>query len=224
MNPALLPRALTAVLVAAVMAVAAPGRRPDRPRQGFVRDQLGGRGRTWRIFPGPGRRHLQELRARCHHRAGRPERQQPHAPDRRQDRFLHGREHPDVVRRGRQQRAGGHGRRHLPERSAGPADASGIENHQARRAQAADAVRLEGRHFELLPMAEVRIWLQRGKGQAVHLQPAAVSRQQAKRDAGLCHLGALRDRKERQLQAGDHPARGLRLQHLFDPDRDARAI
>jgi len=67
------------------------------------------------------------------------------------------------------------------------------EYHQARGAQTADAVRIQGRYLELFSVVEVRIRIQRGKGQAVHLQPAAVSRQQAKRDAGLCHLRALCD-------------------------------
>ena len=75
-------------------------------------------------------------------------------------------------------------------------------------------------HLQLFPVAEIRIWLQRGEGQALHLQPAAVHRQQAKRDAGLCHLGAVRDREGGQVQAGDHPAGGLWFQHLLDPDRN----
>ena len=41
------------------------------------------------------------------------------------------------------------------------------------------------------------------------------------RDAGLCHLGAVRGREGRRLQARHHPARRRRLQHLFDPDRSA---
>ena len=70
-----------------VVAIAARPRRDAR--QGLVRHQLGRRGRAWRLLPGGRRRHLQEIRPRRHHRAGRPERQQPHAADRRQDRFLH---------------------------------------------------------------------------------------------------------------------------------------
>ena len=35
------------------------------------------------------------------------------------------------------------------------------------------------------------------KGQALYLQFAAVHRRQAERDAGLCHLGAVRDRARR---------------------------
>ncbi len=58
------------------------------------------------------------------------------------------------------------------------------------------------------------------QGQALHLQLAAIHRQQAERDAGLRHLGAVRGRKGRQVQAGRHPARRLRLQRLFDTDRD----
>ena len=192
--------------------------------QGLVRNQLGRRSRAWRLLPGGRRRHLQEIRPRRHHRAGRPERQQPHAADRRQDRFLHGREHADVVRRGRQQRAGGVGRRDLPEGSAGVPDASGIEDHQARGAEAADAVRLQGGHDQLLSMAEVRIRFQRQERPALYLQRAALHRHRAERDAGLCHLGAVRGRESRRLQARRHPARRLRLQHLFDPDRDARDL
>ena len=44
--------------------------------------------------------------------------------------------------------------------------------------------------------------------------------EQAERDAGLCHLRALRRREGGGLQARRDPARRLRLQHLFDPDRD----
>ncbi len=51
---------------------------------------------------------------------------------------------------------------------------------------------------ELFSMAEVRIRIQRGKGQTLYLQRAAVPRRQAERDAGLCHLGAVRDREKRQ--------------------------
>src|ERR1700733_2181549 len=46
-----------------------------------------------------------KLRARRHHRAGWPQRKQPHAADRRQDRLLHEREYPAVVRCGGEQRA-----------------------------------------------------------------------------------------------------------------------
>ena len=164
MNPALLPRALTAGSGGLFWwrSGALPAR-PNHAGQGLVRNQLGPRGRARRIFPGPGRRHLQEIRARRHHRAGRPQRQQPHAADRRQARLLHGREHADVVRCGRQQRAGGDGRRHVPEGSAGFPDPSGIEGHQARRPQAADAVRVQGRHHQLFSMAEIRIRIQRGQ-------------------------------------------------------------
>ena len=91
---------------------------------------------------------------------------------------------------------------------------------EARRPQAADAVRLQGGHRQLFPVAEVRIRLQRGQGEALHLQPAAVPRRQAERDAGLRHLRALRDREAGRLQADRDPARRLRLQRLFDPDRD----
>src|SRR5437879_13754290 len=135
-------------------------------------------------------------------------------------RILHDGEYVDVVLSGRKQRATGYGRRHLPEGSAGLPDASGIENHKTRRSQAADAVRVQGRHLQLFSMAEVRIWLQREEGQALHIQLAAVSRKQAKRDAGLCHLGAVRDRKKRQTQAGHRLAGRLWLQHLFYLDRN----
>ena len=76
-----------------------------------------------------------------------------------------------------------------------------VENHETRGPQAADAVRVQGRHCELFPVAEVRIRLQREQGQALHLQPAAVHRRQAKRDAGLCHLGAVRGRKGRRASS-----------------------
>ena len=193
MNPAFLPRALTAGLLALAAALV-PGARAN-PGQGLVWNQLGRGGRAWRLLPGGGRRHLQEIRPRRHHRAGRPQHQQPHAADRRQARLLHDREHAAIVRRGHQQRAGGRGRRHLPEGSAGFPDPSGNQNHQTRRSQAADAVGVQGRRRELFPVAEVRIWLQREQGETLHLQLAALHREQAERDAGLCHLRALRRRE-----------------------------
>ena len=69
------------------------------------------------------------------------------------------------------------------------------KNAQTRRPQAAYAVRVQGGRRQLFPVAEVRIRLQREQGQTLHLQPAAVYRRQAKRDAGLCHLRALRRRE-----------------------------
>ena len=195
MNPAFLPRALTAGLLALVAALIA-GARAD-PRQGVVRNQLGRRGRTWRLLPGGCRRHLQEIRPRRHHRAGRPQHQQPHPVDRRQARLLHDREHAAIVRRGRQQRAAGRGRRHLPEGSAGFPDPSGNQKCKTRRPQAADAVRLQGRRRELFPVAEIRIRLQRKQGETLHLQSAALHREQAERDAGLRHLRALSPSRRR---------------------------
>ena len=132
MNPALLPRALTAGLL---------GRCPGHHRRAgaqtldkvsFGTNWVAGGG-AGRIFPGGGRRHLQAIRARRHHRARRPQRQQPHAADRRQARLLPQREHAAVVRCRRQQRARGRGRRHVPEGSAGLPDPSGIEGRQTRR-------------------------------------------------------------------------------------------
>ena len=131
MNPAFLPRALTAGLLALLAALVA-GARAD-PRQGVVRNQLGRGGRAWRLLPGGRRRHLQEIRPRRHHRARRPQHQQPHAADRRQARFLHEREHAAIVRRGRQQCAAGRGRRHLPEGSAGLPDPSGSRRSPSSR-------------------------------------------------------------------------------------------
>ena len=49
---------------------------------------------------------------------------------------------------------------------------------------------------------------------------AAVPRRQEFGDAGLRHLRALRDREAGRVQAEGVPARRLRLQRLFDPDRD----
>ena len=77
-------------------------------------------------------------------------------------------------------------------------DTSGIGRQKAGRPQAADAVRVQGRYFKLFSVAEVRIWIQRGQGQALHLQRAAVPRGRAKRDAGLRHLRAVRDPKRRR--------------------------
>ncbi len=53
---------------------------------------------------------------------------------------------------------------------------------------------LQGGRRLLLPMDEARLRLPRAAGEALHLQPAAVPRRQAHRDAGLRHLGALRHR------------------------------
>ena len=70
-----------------------------------------------------------------------------------------------------------------------------FENRKTGRSQAADAVRVQGRDLQLLSMAEIRIWVQRGESQALYIQPATLYRRQAKRDAGLRHLGAVRGRK-----------------------------
>ena len=45
----------------------------------------------------------------------------------------------------------------------------------------------------------------------------------AERDAGLRHLRAVRGGESRRLKAGHHSCSPTRLQHLLDPDRDARA-
>ena len=95
-----------------------------------------------------------------------------------------------------------------------------FEDRKTGRSQAADAVRVQGRDRQLFSMAEVRIWVQRGEGQALHIQPATLYRRQAKRDAGLRHLGAVRGRKGGQIQARDHLAGGLWFQHLLHLDRD----
>ena len=65
-------------------------------------------------------------------------------------------------------------------------------------------------------------WIQRRQSEALHLQSAAVPGRQAQRDAGLCHVQTLRHREDGRVKARDHPARRLRLQQLFDPDRDAQ--
>ena len=186
---------------AGICRVGPAGAQPRRSRQGHLRHQLGRRGRAWRLLPGGCRRHLQKIRPRRQHRSGRAEREQPHVADRRQDRFLHGREHADVVRCSRQQCSGRDRRGGVPERSAGDADASRCQGHQDPGPQAADAVRLEGRHDQLLPVAEVRIWFQREERPPVQFQPAALHRQPQERDAGLRNLRALRSREGRRLQA-----------------------
>ena len=80
---------------------------------------------------------------------------------------------------------------------------------------------LQGGRRVVLPMDEARLRLPRAAGEALHLQPAAVPRRQAHRDAGLCDVGALCDRDAGRLQAEDLPARRPGLGQLFDPDRDA---
>ena len=155
-------------------------------RQGVVRHQLGGAGRAWRLLSGRRRRHLQEVRPRRHHRSRRTERQQPHPDDLGEARLLHVGEFAADVRRGRQQHPDRRDRLDVPEGSAGPAGASGSQCEEAGGPEAADAVRLQGRHRQLFPVAEVRIRFRRKQGETLHLQPAAVPRRQEERDAGLC--------------------------------------
>ncbi len=67
--------------------------------------------------------------------------------------------------------------------------------------KAADAVHRARGLRDLFPVAQVRLRLRREAGEALHLQSAAVPRRQAQRDAGLRHLGAVRDRAAGRLQA-----------------------
>ena len=76
-------------LIAARTRCSLPPAQAQTARQGLVRHQLGRRGRAWRLLSGGRRRHLQEIRPRRHHRAGRPAGEQPPAAARRQDRLLH---------------------------------------------------------------------------------------------------------------------------------------
>src|SRR5215510_16005725 len=66
-------------------------------RAGHFRDQLGGRGRTWRLLPGTRGRHLQEVRARSDHRAGWAEREQSHPAFGGQTRLLHERKFAAII-------------------------------------------------------------------------------------------------------------------------------
>ena len=132
-----------------MLAAACPWRPPRRPagigagaRQGLVRHQLGGRSRARRLLPGAGRRHLPEIRPRRHHRAGRPERQQPHPAAGRQDRFLPQRQHAAGLRRGRAERADRRGRGAVPEGPAGPDRASRPGHREIRGSEESDAVHL----------------------------------------------------------------------------------
>ena len=190
--------------------------------QGVVRHQLGGPGRTWRLLPGRRRRHLQEVWPRRHHHSRRAQRQQPHSDDLGEDRLLHVGEFAADLRCSQQQHPDRCDRLDVPEGSAGSSGAPGSQREEAGRPEAADAVRLQGRRCELLPVAEVGVRLRREQGQTLHLQPAAVSRRQEERDAGLCVVRAVQRREGGRLQADHRAARRQRLQHLFDPDRDAQ--
>ena len=63
------------------------------------------------------------------------------------------------------------------------------------------AVRLQGRHGQLFPVAEGRLRFRRIESEALHLQSAAVPRRQEFGDAGLRHLRALRDRDARRTSS-----------------------
>ena len=65
-----------------------------------------------------------------------------------------------------------------------------------------------------------RVRLQGGAGEALHLQPGALHRQQEGRAAGLRHVRAARGREGGRLQAECLPARRQRLHHLRDDGRD----
>ena len=200
MNPAFLPRALTAGLAGAGCAAGARTRRRPSTRSrseptGSRRPSMAASSRRWPTAPtrntastSPSCRAAPTTNNRILLIAGKLD-------------FFMTRKHAAIVRRGRQQRAGGRGRRHLPEGSAGFPDPSGNQGHQARGSQAADAARVQGRCRELFPVAEIRIRFQREQGQALHLQSAALHRQQAERDAGLCHLGAVRGREGRRASS-----------------------
>ena len=72
---------------------------------------------------------------------------------------------------------------------------------QARGPEEAHAVRLQGGHGQLFPVAEGRLRFRRSEGEALHLQRAAVPRRQEFGDAGLRHLRALRDRDARRTSS-----------------------
>ncbi len=67
----------------------------------------------------------------------------------------------------------------LPEGPAGADRASRPGHREVRGPEEAHAVRLQGRHGQLFPMAEGRLRLRREQGEALHLQSAAVPRRQA---------------------------------------------
>ena len=86
-------------------------------------------------------------------------------------------------------------RGHVPERPAGADGASRSGHREIRGPEAAHVVRFQGRARQLFPVAQGRFRIQRSEGEALHVQPATVPRRQAQRHAGLCHVGALRDRE-----------------------------
>ena len=129
-------------------------------RQGLVRHQLGGAGRARRLLPGARRRHLPEIRARRHHRAGRAEREQPPPAGGRQARLLHERELRCRASTRSSRTCRPRGRRHVPEGPAGVHRAPGPGHREIRGPQEAHAVHLQGGHCHLFPVDEDRLRLQ----------------------------------------------------------------
>ena len=112
------------------------------------------------------------------------------------------------------------GRGDLPEGPAGAARASRTGG-EVRGPEEPHAARLRGGAADLFQMDAGGVRLRAGESEALHLQSRTVPGRQTERDAGLCDVGAVRDREGRQVQAEDLPARRSRLQHLLDPDRNA---
>ncbi len=111
-------------------------------RQSVVRHQLGRRRRARRLLSGARRRHLSQARPRRDHRAGRPEREQPHPAAGRQDRFLPQRQHAAELRCRRAEHPDHRSRRPVSEGPAGSHRASRSGHREIHRPEKPDAVRL----------------------------------------------------------------------------------
>ena len=173
-----------------------PGARPDA-RQGLVRHQLGRRGRAWRLLSGGRGRHLQEIRPRRDHRAGRPAGEQPLLLLVGQDRFLH--------ERATRCRASTRWRENIPTVVVAAAFQKEPQVLLAHPGQGFDKfedlkkatlfISSEGLQT-YLQMDAGRVRLRAREGEALHLQSRAVPGRQEERDAGLCDVRAVRGREE----------------------------
>ena len=148
-----------------------------RARQGLLRHQLARGSRARRLLPGGRRRHLRQIRARGEDRSGRAAGQQSPAADFRQGRLLHGRQHDPGDGRGEGGRADARRRLHVPEgpdhlhvpSGPGPRQDRGPEERQR-------LFRRQGQSGHRLPVGEADLRFQGREGEAVFLQPGALSR------------------------------------------------
>ena len=88
--------------------------------------------------------------------------------------------------------------------------------------QGDNSFRGQGGACHFLPVDDVGLRFQRGKRQALHVQPWAIHRRHPFDSARLRDLRAARRRARRSLQAQHLPARRQRMGNLRHDDRDAR--